>query len=644
MGFPEMWMAVTALILSVCVSKCGAHYQSSQCDANDQKALLEFKAGFITSGFVWTTWDPESSCCGWDGVVCTDSGRVQLLMLGEYWGRHGPYPSAERDPKYKGVVGVTLGELSELQRLDLTMVLFNGPMPDVFDKLKKLEELNIYFNNFSGSLPPSIGSATSLKFLKVDGNGYQWTFPNVRPAGIPSSFCQLKNLRNLTLTYFKLNGHIPDCFCKFHALTVLELNDNELEGGIPRCLGSDLRKLETIDLSGNRLSGDIPALLGLTRLKSIDLHGNKLSGSIPKEIGKLVHLQSLVLRKNSLSGAVPAAIGNLAQLTVLDLDYNSITRIPREIGKLSKLTYLSFRDNQLQGSLPPEIGNCGTQGEGGVYFEISNNKLSGPIPDVFGGGHFNFFFGQNNRFTGGFPLSLAMIGNVDVSNNRLSDLKQVGTLSRSPKLYYLVIANNRFSGPLPSWLESLVTGAKELSTLHLAFNKFTGPVPAYWFTLPYFYGVTLNASHNLLTGPLPSLSSSTVVSTLDLNHNRISGPIPSKFFGALLNSTFYLDLSFNQLSGSLPQNSGDFQNIYYLDLSDNKLTGKVPESIEKIPSLSYLDLSHNNFTGRVPYGVSRERVRQLERAAKRKLSGDKPRTGQVLSNVIVEQLYNNSEI
>ncbi|KAL2622873.1 hypothetical protein R1flu_003078 [Riccia fluitans] len=591
--FKSLW-AVTVLILSIYLSGC----EAQECNANDKKALLKFKAGFISqAGWFWDTWDAGTSCCQWLGVNCTTSGRVQGLTINNPWSRHGPSSIAERDPTYEGAVGATLGDLSELRALELSEIMFNGPMPNTFGKMKKLEELKLFYNNFSGSLSPSIGGATSLKSLTVDGSGYTVTFPNISPASIPTTFCQLKNLRTLVLTSFRLNGKIPECLCKLGQLKDLDLNGNELKGGIPDCISSNLRKLESLILTSNRLVGEIPSSIGhLRSLISLNLNDNKFCGSIPKEIGNLVHLQNLGLANNSLSGPIPASLGNLVELNSLDLKFNSLTRIPPEVGKLARISTFVISNNQLQGKLPPEIGNCGNQGYG-VYMEISNNKLLGSIPDVFGRGNINIFFAHHNQFTGGFPLSLAMVGDVDVSYNRLSDPKPVGTLPADPKIYYLRLSHNLFSGSPPSWLENLVTIAKP-SNLEMFENKFTGPVPAYFFSGSNAFG-NLNASHNWFTGPLPSITTATV-SSIDLSHNRISGSVTSNFFGALLNTTYFMDLSFNRLTGPLPENSGDFQMIYYMDLSDNKLSGEVPDTIEKMPTLSYLDLSDNNFTGRVP--------------------------------------------
>ena len=57
--------------------------------------------------------------------------------------------------------------------------------------------------------------------------------------------------------------------------------------------------------------------LGL--VKSIDLSSNKLSGEIPEEVIDLVELVSLNLSRNNLTGLIPARIGQLKSLEVLDL-------------------------------------------------------------------------------------------------------------------------------------------------------------------------------------------------------------------------------------------------------------------------------------------------------------------------------------
>ncbi|KAL2611792.1 hypothetical protein R1flu_023484 [Riccia fluitans] len=541
------WRVVAALLLSVYLPACHAQ----QCNENDNKALLEFKAGFTPQGFfnIFESWKAGTNCCQWNGVNCTSSGRVNGLLISNPNIHGGPSPAAERNVSYNGVLGATLGDLSELRILDLSYILFNGPMPDTFGKLKQLERLTMFYNNFSGSLSPSIGGATSLKNLDVSGASYFLSSPGLKPGPIPPSFCQLRNLQTLRLVSFNLTGHVSPCFCNFNQLESLELTNNRLAGGIPSCIGSGLGKLSFLGLSGNELTGDIPS-----------------------EIGNLVNLQFLDLSDNSLSGSIPPAIGNLAVVTALTLS-----------------------NNRLEGKVPSEIANCGTNSSGGfVWLEISNNRLSGSIPDIFGGGIIQTFSASRNRFTGGFPLTLAKVHSVDVSYNSLSDLEPVGTLPPAPSVEYLYMGNNAFSGAVPSWLIDLVASAN-VTIFDISVNKFTGPIPAVFLENVW----NVNASYNMLTGQLPTVSS-LQSGFLGFSHNRISGPITSAFIGSLLSTTYLLDLSFNQLSGPLPANSGDFLRLDYLDLSDNQLTGEVPASIEKIPTLDYLDLSHNNFTGRVP--------------------------------------------
>ncbi|KAL3694291.1 hypothetical protein R1sor_007942 [Riccia sorocarpa] len=564
-SFRSSW-ALTALVFLLLL----LHSNAQHCDANDQKALDEFIAGFITDDYYLGTWKAGTNCCQWKGINCTSTGRVQGLIIYADVIFHGPAPLAQRNTSYKGVVGATLGDLSELRTLVLTLVLFNGPMPNTFNKLKKLEHLSMTVNNFTGSLSPSIGDATSLKFL------------------------EFAHLTLLWLPDNRLSGEIPSCIGSLGKLEVLDLSRNSLSGSIPTGIGS-LGNLVHLDLSKNTISDSIPTSLGrLTSLQRLDFQQNKLTGSIPP-IGSLKHLQDLNLANNSLSGPIPASIGNLVELRSLDLSQNLLTQIPSEIGKLVIVVFISLSNNKLQGKLPSEIGQCGDL-DGRINIDISYNRLSGSIPDVFGSRNISVFHASNNLFTGRFPLSLALARDVDLSHNLLSDLNPVGTLPAAPHLSSLNLANNHLSGPVPSWLTKIVATTSGLM-LDVSVNKFTGPIPAVFLENLYNF----RASHNRLSGQLPAISTSEI-NSLDLSYNRISGPITSQFFGSLLNTAFTVDLSFNQLSGPLPANSGDFfSKLSYLNLSYNKLSGRVPPSVEKmVGEFTFLDLSHNKFTGRVP--------------------------------------------
>ena len=157
----------------------------------------------------------------------------------------------------------------------------------------------------------------------------------------------------------------------------LDLSWNRLSGEIPAELGN-LASLETLYLRENDLSGEIPPQLGnLSNLKVLSLNSNRLSGRLPPELGNLAALLKLDLWDNELSGEIPPELGNLASLWTLSLAENRLTGgIPAELGKLADLRYLDLENNDLSGGIPPELGNL----EGLRVLWLSGNRLSGDVP------------------------------------------------------------------------------------------------------------------------------------------------------------------------------------------------------------------------------------------------------------------------
>ena len=140
-----------------------------------------------------------------------------------------------------------------------------------------------------------------------------------------------------------------------------------------------LTNLQSLGLSRNQLSGEIPEELGsLTNLQSLGLSRNQLSGGIPAELGSLTNLQWLYLAGNQLSGGIPAELGSLANLQWLNLSGNQLSGgIPEELGSHTNLQSLNLAGNQLSGGIPAELGSLTNL----QWLYLAGNELSGCIPE-----------------------------------------------------------------------------------------------------------------------------------------------------------------------------------------------------------------------------------------------------------------------
>ncbi|GLT82355.1 hypothetical protein SLE2022_007400 [Rubroshorea leprosula] len=91
----------------------------------------------------------------------------------------------------------------------------------------------------------------------------------------------LKNLRLIDLSSNKLTGEIPQQICSLFELVQLNLSRNQLTGRIPANIGQ-MRSLESLDLSQNQLSGQLPSSMSqLSFLNTLNLSNNNFYGRIP---------------------------------------------------------------------------------------------------------------------------------------------------------------------------------------------------------------------------------------------------------------------------------------------------------------------------------------------------------------------------
>ena len=141
------------------------------------------------------------------------------------------------------------------------------------------------------------------------------------------------------------------------AVSSVELPGALLEGSLPRdkAIWAALPRLQTLDLSSNRLGGAVPAeLAACAELEQLNLLGNRLTGSLPAALpSSLPKLETLILARNGLGGSLPSEWGAARSLRVLDVSANEIGgRLPESWGGLDSLRLLNVSANRLSGPIP----------------------------------------------------------------------------------------------------------------------------------------------------------------------------------------------------------------------------------------------------------------------------------------------------
>ena len=117
-------------------------------------------------------------------------------------------------------------------QLDLNSLSFNGRIPPVLGTFTDpiLTNLWLHNNELTGPIPPALGNLTNLQQLNLSDNKLTGT--------IPAALGNLTNLTDLRLNNNQLTDPIPRELGNLTQLTQLRLNNNQLTGNIPAALGN----------------------------------------------------------------------------------------------------------------------------------------------------------------------------------------------------------------------------------------------------------------------------------------------------------------------------------------------------------------------------------------------------------------------
>ncbi|CAH9125637.1 unnamed protein product [Cuscuta epithymum] len=151
-------------------------------------ALNALKSNLADPNSVLQSWDPTLvNPCTWFHVTCNTDNSVTRVDLG--------------NANLTGHLVPELGQLPNLQYLELYSNSISGIIPTELGNLANLVSLDLYMNNLSGTIPDTLGKLQKLRFLRLNNN---------------------------TLT-----GRIPMSLTTVNTLQVLDLSNNHLQGPTP---------------------------------------------------------------------------------------------------------------------------------------------------------------------------------------------------------------------------------------------------------------------------------------------------------------------------------------------------------------------------------------------------------------------------
>ncbi|KAJ6791723.1 LRR receptor kinase BAK1-like [Iris pallida] len=181
-------------------------------------ALHNLRINLNDPNNVLQSWDPTLvNPCTWFHVTCNNDNSVIRVDLG--------------NANLSGQL-VPLGQLKNLQYLELYSNNISGAILSDLGNLTNLVSLDLYLNNFTGGIPGSLGNLSKLRFLRLNNNSLTGT--------IPKSLTNVNDLQVLDLSNNNLSGEVPSSG-SFSLFTPISFANNPLlcgPGTTKPCPGS----------------------------------------------------------------------------------------------------------------------------------------------------------------------------------------------------------------------------------------------------------------------------------------------------------------------------------------------------------------------------------------------------------------------
>lgn len=428
-----------------------------------------------------------------------------------------------------------------------------------------------------------------------------------------------------------LEGRISPALGDLTGLQRLNLSRNSLSGGLPLRQLVSSGTMAVVDVSFNRLNGELGELLPSSvnhgwSLQVLNISSNMFTGEFPSSTWKLMNnLVALNASNNSFSGQIPCSFCHLASASfaVLDLQHNKFSgNIPPALGNCSKLSVLMLGRNSLAGTIPDEIFNAislerlsfrnsGLRGtlDGArvaklihlVTLDLGENGFTGKIPDSIGQlKRLEELYLDYNSMSGEIPSSLCnctSLRSINLRNNNLGGELSKVNFSTLQNLESLDVAMNNFNGTVP---ESIYSCTK-MTALRVSENSFHGELSPKIGNLKSLTFLSLfRNSFTNITNSLQILKNSKNLRILFLGKNFMREAMPQDSSIDGFDNLQILGINRCSLTGKLPIWLSKLRSLEVLLLNNNRLDGPMPGWINHLNRLIVLDVANNSFTGEIP--------------------------------------------
>lgn len=190
---------------------------------DDSQPLLALKSSIDVLNKL--PWRKGRDVCAWEGVRDCFNGRVRKLVL---------------------------------EHANLTGNLDSK----ILNRLDQLRVLSFKGNSLSGQIP-NLSALINLKSIFLNENNFSGEFP--------ASVALLHRVKVIVLSQNHISGEIPASLLNLRRLYVLYLDNNDFTGRIP---GFNQTSLRYLNVSNNRLFGEIPVTSALIRFNTSSFSGN----------------------------------------------------------------------------------------------------------------------------------------------------------------------------------------------------------------------------------------------------------------------------------------------------------------------------------------------------------------------------------